>query len=55
MTTALTPDQSLGFQGMFKAKRNTEENEDNMASRLQIEMGRFLLMAYDPPNQRSRS
>ena len=32
-------DQSLGFQGMFRAKRNAEENEDNMASRLQIEMG----------------
>ena len=25
---------------MFKTKRNVEENEDNMASRLQIEMGK---------------
>ncbi|KAF9642568.1 hypothetical protein BDM02DRAFT_2050166 [Thelephora ganbajun] len=32
--------RSLGFQGMFKTKRDTEENEDNMASRLQIEMDR---------------
>ncbi|KAF9647358.1 TPR-like protein, partial [Thelephora ganbajun] len=32
--------RSLGFQGMFKTKRNTEENEDNMASRLQIETDR---------------
>jgi len=31
--------QSLGFRGMFKTKRNIEENEDDMASRLQIEMG----------------
>jgi len=31
-------DQFAGFQRMFKTKRNTEENEDDMASRLQIEM-----------------
>ena len=37
----LTPTKSVGFQGMFKTKRNVEENEDNMASRLQIEMGRY--------------
>lgn len=27
---------------MFKTKRNIEENEDDMASRLQIEMGKPL-------------
>jgi len=40
-------DQSLGFQGMFKTKRNTEENEDDMASRLQIEMGESSLYHVD--------
>ena len=40
MITVLMLDQSVGFQGMFKTKRNTEENEDDMASRLQIEMGK---------------
>jgi hypothetical protein len=40
MTIVLMLSQSLGFQGMFKTKRNVEENEDNMASRLQIEMGK---------------
>ena len=37
----LTPYKSVGFQGMFKTKRNLEENEESMASRLQIEMGEF--------------
>ena len=55
MTTVLTLDQTLGFQGMFKAKRNTEENEDNMASRLQIEMGKFLRTVSGLSNQYSRS
>lgn len=48
-------DQSLGFQGMFKGKRNTEENEDNMASRLQIEMGKSLLTEHVLSNQHPRS
>lgn len=39
-------DQSLGFQGMFKTKRITEENEDDMVSRLQIEMGKSPCIAY---------
>jgi hypothetical protein len=38
--------ESVGFQGMFKTKRNIEENEEDMASRLQIEMGKFPSTAY---------
>ena len=40
MTAVLVLDQSVVFQGIFKTKRNTEENEDDMTSRLQIEMGK---------------
>ena len=39
MTAVLVLDQSVVFQGIFKTRRNTEENED-MVSRLQIEMGK---------------
>ena len=39
MTAVLVLDQSVAFQGIFKTKRNTEDNEDHMASPLEIEMG----------------
>ena len=50
-----TQNKSVGFQGMFKTKRNPEENEDDMASRLQIEMGEFSPSNQIPSHYRSRS